>query len=245
MDRDPDAPVEAVPDHLEIIARKDPIGGVVGRVRSPHPSILKPEKGGVPLKIAMFLWGDPETVDRFRVLEETEGWAMRLNHIDGIPLPRTKSCTDQFAIYEQLKDQLVARLSSGELVGTGYHDEGTLSRKRSKIPADRWPDFEFNCERSFVKTQGIVIAGILVSEASNQRTGSKSDARPISEKDLLNWYVRRCNALRAAGERSSQERDFMDAKEKFADRVTRARVLALREEHAPDSWKRRGRRPQG
>lgn len=66
---------------------------------------------------------------------------------------------------------------------------------------------------------------------------------PVSDRDFRSWYQTRVSEFIARDERSSGEQDWIATQQAFPGRVTRARVRPLREEMAPDHWKKLGRRP--
>jgi hypothetical protein len=65
---------------------------------------------------------------------------------------------------------------------------------------------------------------------------------PVAERELRSWYRKRVLELTTRGETSSGEEDWEAAKQEFPGRATRARLRAMREEHAPGPWKQQGRR---
>jgi hypothetical protein len=65
---------------------------------------------------------------------------------------------------------------------------------------------------------------------------------PLSERDLRTWYRQRIQALIESGNTASGEADWKAVRQQFSGRVTRARVRALRNEFAPEDWKKQGRR---
>jgi hypothetical protein len=65
---------------------------------------------------------------------------------------------------------------------------------------------------------------------------------PLSDRDLRLWYQQRIEELISSGETASGEGDWEVVKGRFPGRVTRARLRALRDELAPEHWKRQGRR---
>jgi len=82
-----------------------------------------------------------------------------------------------------------------------------------------------------------------VGEATRGRQLLIGRPAPLSDRDLRRWYKRYVAALADCGESSSGEDDWKAAKQEFGGRVTRARVRKLREQYAPTSWKKQGRRP--
>jgi hypothetical protein len=64
---------------------------------------------------------------------------------------------------------------------------------------------------------------------------------PVSDRDLRTWYQQRVRALTTRGETSSGEQDYVAAKQEFGERVTRARLRAVRKEVAPVQWRQQGR----
>jgi hypothetical protein len=65
---------------------------------------------------------------------------------------------------------------------------------------------------------------------------------PLSDRDLRSWYQQRIQELISSGEMASGEADWEVVKGRFPGRVTRARLRALRDELAPEDWKKQGRR---
>ena len=65
---------------------------------------------------------------------------------------------------------------------------------------------------------------------------------PVAERELRSWYLQRVSELTERNETSSGEQDWEAAKQQFPGRLTRARLRALREESAPQHWKKQGRR---
>jgi len=74
---------------------------------------------------------------------------------------------------------------------------------------------------------------------------SRSQTRapvPISDSVLYSWYEGRVAEMTERGATSSGEEDLQAAKRQFPERVTRARVRAVRDQCAPEGWKKQGRR---
>jgi hypothetical protein len=69
-----------------------------------------------------------------------------------------------------------------------------------------------------------------------------SSRAPLSDHHLRLWYEARVAELIERGETSSGEEDWEAAKRQFPERVTRARVRAVRKKFAPVGWKKQGRR---
>jgi hypothetical protein len=82
-----------------------------------------------------------------------------------------------------------------------------------------------------------------VGEATGGRQLSTGRPALLSDRDLRGWYEKRVAELEDCGESSSGEDDWESAKQEFGGRVTRARVRKLREQYAPTSWMKQGRRP--
>lgn len=229
-------------EHLEIVVEHSPSNGTIGSVKAPDERLLVPDPEGIPLKLAMFLWGDPETVSSYRALEARYD-TMTMGHLEDIPRPMTATCVEMFEVYERLRNQLVAKLTAEELVATGYDSRDGILGKRIEIPAERWPAFELNCEMSFAILHGIRITEILVSEAVERPA---IDRRPnsFSKAVVEEWYVDRVRKLEAAGEKSTQAEDERAARDKFGSKgSSREFVRKLRREHAPEAWSKRGRKP--
>ena len=88
-----------------------------------------------------------------------------------------------------------------------------------------------------------------LSDAAGRTTAGKARLRlltkgasPLSDRDLQMWYDRRVTELRARGETSSGEADWEAAKQQFPERLTRARLRAVRDQLAPVGWRKQGRR---
>ena len=65
---------------------------------------------------------------------------------------------------------------------------------------------------------------------------------PISDSVLYSWYEARVAEMTERGETSSGEEDWEAARRQFPERVTRARVRAVRDQCAPVGWTKQGRR---
>lgn len=226
-------------EHLEIVVEQSPTNGTIGNVWAPDEALLRPKPDGVPLKIAMFLWGDPETVKSYRALEAQHG-SMSMARLEDIPRPMTVTCVELYQVYAQLRDQLVAKLRAKELVATGYDLRDGLKGRRIEIPAERWPEFQLNCEMSFAILHGMSITEILVKEVIEKPSVDRSP-NSFSEADLEKWYIDRVRKLKAAGEKSTQEEDEKAARAMFGSKgFNRDRVRALRDKHGSNIKPQRG-----
>ena len=85
------------------------------------------------------------------------------------------------------------------------------------------------------------VAGEATGGIPAWRSSSRGPA-PLADRDLRQWYKERVTELMQRGETSSGEDDWGAAKQQFAERVTRARVRAVREQFAPADWRKQGRR---
>jgi hypothetical protein len=81
----------------------------------------------------------------------------------------------------------------------------------------------------------------VVERAHTPLVWAREETAPVSDRELRSWYEHRVQELLVWGKPASGEADWKAAKRRFADRVTRIRVRALREKLAPETWKKQGR----
>ena len=127
------------------------------------------------------------------------------------------------------------------------------SEKRSRLA---WKDVEFwrdDVIGEWPQASDVATKNAAECQPRSAAAGDATDARlvlrsstkgsaPLSVQDLRQWYEGRIAQFKQRGETSSGEDDWTAAKQKFAGRVTRARVREMREQLAPAGWKKQGRR---
>jgi hypothetical protein len=112
-----------------------------------------------------------------------------------------------------------------------------------------WRDVEFwraDVTREWFQTNPVTTQNEAVHQPRSDPVGrSRLSTRrpvPLSDHDLRLWYEARVALLMERGETSSGEEDWKAAKRQFPERLTRTRVRAVRDQYAPVSWKKQGRR---
>lgn len=167
------------------------------------------------------------------------------------------------SVLEEARRNVLQSLATGHLVAQGIRDGGGNPQA---IPSSHWPWLDLHDDpiRAVptdrlrgtatvwtdikIESDGILAVWKAAPDAQYGRRGprppqaTKATVLPVSEKDLRDWYVSRVEDPALVAERPSVEADWLAAKVAFPDRVTRARVRALREELAPVAWARRGRK---
>jgi hypothetical protein len=156
-----------------------------------------------------------------------------------------------------------ARLPPG--MGEPYHVALTLALDQLASPVElrsvskrrlAWKDVEFwrdDVIGEWPQASDVATKNEAEYQPRSNAAGDATDARlvlrsstkgsaPLSVQDLRQWYDGRIAQLKQRGETSSGEDDWTAAKQQFAGRVTRARMREVREELAPASWKKQGRR---
>jgi hypothetical protein len=97
--------------------------------------------------------------------------------------------------------------------------------------AREWPHTQREVERDAVKQDANTGLSADLGGGGAAEAGSSIRRKaPVSDRELRSWYQKRVSGLTASGGSSSGER------------VTRARVRAIREQMTPEHWKKQGRR---
>jgi hypothetical protein len=81
-----------------------------------------------------------------------------------------------------------------------------------------------------------------VARADTPLVLARAGTAPLSARDLRSWYQQRIRELILSSKTASGEADWKAARQQYPERVTRARLRALRNELAPQHWKKQGRR---
>jgi hypothetical protein len=137
------------------------------------------------------------------------------------------------------------------VAGGQYHVSPTRAFDRIDSPVElcsrsklrlAWGDVEFRRDDVIREWPGV--GDGLDQVAAGKKPpglGTKVIVTPISDRDLRGWYEQRVKALTAQARTSSGEEDWAAAREQLPDRVTRARVRSIRDQCAPEAWRKRGR----
>jgi len=89
-----------------------------------------------------------------------------------------------------------------------------------------------------------LVGGLSVGEviARSDTPLAKEAATPLPDRDLRSWYQQRVQEAIERKKTASGEADWEAVRLRYPGRVTRARLRALRNEMAPENWKKQGRR---
>jgi hypothetical protein len=86
-------------------------------------------------------------------------------------------------------------------------------------------------------------SNVATSQPRRDLSGSAMPRPKALNSEVEAWYIGYRTTAIAQGLQPSEAKDWIAAKAKFAARVRRQQIRALREKHAPEEWRIRGRRP--
>lgn len=144
-----------------------------------------------------------------------------------------------------LQAQIWGKLLRGELVAYGFSNQAPLDAPRRSIAAERWLDLELGAKSSTASGPGIEVTQLLIYEPGRQGSPeARSSSKRYSTAELREWYADRILGCHREGRRPSREDDYREANARFEGVIPKRAVESLRRELAPDSWRRKGRRPK-
>jgi hypothetical protein len=76
------------------------------------------------------------------------------------------------------------------------------------------------------------------------QSGSGMPRTKVPDPEVEAWYIGYCTTAIAQGLRPSEAKDLIAAKAEFGERFRREQIRALRRQHAPEEWRKQGRRPR-
>lgn len=198
---------------------------------------------GIPLGQARYSFASD---DYLKWLAELLTERLNLSPVSGLTLPQQyNSLQDQInLVLEHMSSSLLKRLHSDELWATGFCSNSALDGPAARIHRERWPILIPDYSDHSASAAGITIFGILVFQRSHQSGFQKRSSAVFSAARVKEWYT---NWIRKNEEQyniPSRDADFLAAKAQFGDNVSRAALRRLRNEIAPSSWKKKGRRPR-
>lgn len=189
---------------------------------------------GLPLLEALEKYSDPERwreldsmKDRGRVLALIEANYANLDSIPG-------GYFDPYLrLWRELEAAFMSKLRSGDLVAYGYERRHGLKGKPHRIVQRLWNTLVPNYDQSSASGGGMVIVGILI------RSSETHYARAERECDEL---LRRKVSEGAAPRK--KESLLEEARQKLGATFSERAFIRSWRRHAPDEWKRGGRKPK-
>ena len=145
-------------------------------------------------------------------------------------------------VKETLERDLYWDLRNGKLQARGFSNTAPLDSPRQLIAPERWIDLTLDVKESSAQGPGLVVTQILITRPPTTRVEARTSIRPAAQK-LRKWYVDWINNNVARGKIPTREEDYSAARKRFGDTATREPLRILRQELAPEEWKKRGRRP--
>lgn len=143
---------------------------------------------------------------------------------------------------KDLSDGLFRMLRSGKLVAKGFSHSSALDAPRQAIDPERWDHLELDLRNSTAVGGGSEIVSILIFDPNLKPKSPRASAARVSPDQLRRWYVNRVKEWQGHVRHPSRAEDVAAAKAEFGqDMVTNRQVWPLRDELAPDSWKRKTR----
>lgn len=143
---------------------------------------------------------------------------------------------------ESLERDLYWSLRDGKLQARGFSNTAPLDSPRQLIAPERWKDLTLDIKESSAEGPGLVVTQILITRPQTTRAKVRTSIRPAAEA-LRKWYAAWIDSSVARGKTPTRDEDYLAARKRFGDSVTREPLRILRQELAPEAWKKKGRRP--
>jgi hypothetical protein len=142
----------------------------------------------------------------------------------------------------RMEFEFLSMLKSGAVYATGYASHSPLDMPATRVVADRWRLLEPNFDDSTAKGPNLEISGILVFDGSRPSPATTLSSKAFSAAKLREWYVRWVSSNGQNGHLPSRDEDLKAARQALGESIPRSAVRRLRQELAPETWKRFGRR---
>jgi hypothetical protein len=215
--------------------------------RDPRPVWRRVDaKSGLPLWEAMLFYGDQQLAKTvsdltfqgfgkppfFPLHEMTRAEQIEYN-VNSMQLEHARM---------RMEREFLSMLKSGEVFATGYAGHSPLDMPATRIVADRWRLLEPNFDDSTAGGPNLEISGILVFDGSQVSPVPIASSKAFSVASLREWYGRWVSSNGQNGHLPSRDEDLKAARQALGESIPRSAVRRLRQELAPETWKRLGRR---
>ena len=145
-------------------------------------------------------------------------------------------CRQYGSLLKDLEKQLVERLSSGELIGSGYFSN--QPPKRTPVSADLWQFLDVDFGGSKASETGFTISGIMVRE---DRATRRVASTVKGEKDCKAWLLAEIEQCDTPPLKTKMRKTALKL---FGPKLSGRGFDRIWDEVAPASWKKKGRRKE-